>query len=328
MREHLAGTDPSVATLRRDNVELLARIDDLDKILIAANAELATVRKAAGREIDDLTARLAAAEKSAAAFREAAGAAAETAKANGALTEKITALERTLAATAGARDAADKKAVAAETARAAAVQELAAATGALNRKIAALEKDLAAARETALTAGKSDTIALAAGKLRDAVARAAPFTAEIAALKRLGGTNPDIASAIARIEPFAAQGVPSRATLFADLPKTIKTVLAAARGTPKTGWIDRAADKLAGFVTIRRIDGKGTGVEPALARAEIAARRGDLAAAVKELSALTGTAAAAAAPWLEPALSRLAAEEASAALDKIVLAAFAEGGER
>ena len=280
--EHLAGTDPSVATLRRDNAELLVRIDDLDKILIAANAELATMRKAAGREINDLTARLDAAEKSAAALREAAASATEIAKAN----------------------------------------------GALGQKVAALEKDLATAREAALTAGRSDTIALAAGKLRDAVARAAPFTSEIAALKRLGGTNPDIAKAVAQIEPFAAKGVPSRAALFADLPKTVDAVLAAARRTPNTGWIDRAAEKLTGFVTIRRIDGKGTGVEPALARAEIAARRGDLAAAVKELSALTDPAAGAAGPWLKSARSRLAAEDASAALDKIVLAAFAKGAER
>ena len=319
VREHLAGTDPSATTLRRDKAELQARIDDLDRILIAANAELATTRKTAEQEIDGLKSRLAAAEKAAAAS------ATETAQANGALTEKVAALERALATSEQARNTAEQRANAAATAHAAAAQEAASVTGALNQKMAGLEKDLALSREALLTAGKSDTIALAAGKLRDAVTRAAPFTEEIAALKRLGGNNPDIASAIASIEPFAAQGVPSRATLFNDLGKTVKAVLAAPRNSPGTGWIDLAAEKLTGFVTVRRIDGKGTGVEPILARAEIAARRGDLAAAVKELSALTGTAAGAAAPWLKPARSRLAAEDASAALDRVILAAFAKG---
>ena len=324
VRERLAGTDGSAAALRRENTELLVRIDDLDKILVAANAERAALRKKAGAEIGALTARLMESEKAATELRESAAAATDSAKANRALTEKVAALESTLAATTDARDAAIKKARAAEATQSAAALEAATAAGALNGKVATLEKELATVRQAVLTAGKSDTIALAAGKLRDAVARAAPYTAEIAALKRLGGANPDIAGAIARMEPFAATGVPSRATLFSDLPAAVDAILAAARAPAKTGWVDRVADKLTGFITIRRIDGKGTGVEPALARAEIAAKRGDLAAAVKELSALTGAGAKAAGPWLKAAQSRLTAEGAGTTLDKIVLAAFAK----
>jgi len=327
-RERLAGTDAAATALRAENTELKRRIEDLDKILVAANAELAAIRKKAGEEIGDLTARLGASEKAMSALRDAAGSAAATAEANRALLEKVTALEQKLATAAVAGAGTAEKLRASETARAEAAQKSAKATGALNARIAALEKDLVMARATALSASKSDTFALAAGKLRDAVAQATPFTDEIAAFKRLGGSNPDIAQAISRIEPFAAKGVPTRNALFADLPATVGAVLDAARTPAKTGWVGRVTAKLTGFVTVRRIDGKGDGPDALIARAEMQAKRGDLAAAVKELSALTGPAAAAAAPWLNAARSRLTTEQASATLDTIVLTAFAKGGDK
>ena len=327
-RERLAGTDVAATALRTENTELTARIEDLDKILVAANAELAATRKKAGKEIGDLTARLAASEKAISALRDAAGTAAETAEANRALAEKVTALEKKLAAIAEAGAGAAEKLRASEAAQAQAAQKSAESTGALNARIAALEKDLATARAAALSASKSDTVALAAGKLREAVAQARPFVDEIAALKRLGGSNPDIAQAISRMAPFAAKGVPTRSTLFADLPATVEAVLDATREPAETGWIGRITAKLTGFVTVRRIDGKGVGTNAVVARAEIQARRGDLAAAVKEMNALTGPAATAAAPWLTAAQSRLTAEQASATLDNIVLTAFAKGGDK
>ena len=329
VRAHLAGADAAsgatAATLRRENAELLARIDDLDKILIAANAELATTRNDAGRQVADLTARLEASEKTVAGLRAAAADSAKIAQANAALTEKTAALERALADALEARSLAVRNADAAEAARQATAAKSAAQAEALNRTIAGLEKDLATARQAVITAGRSDTIALAANKLRNAIGRAAPFAEEIAELKRLGGNNPDIAAAIARMEPFSEKGVPGRAALFAGLPETVDAVLAAARAPVKTGWLDQALDKLTGFVTIRRIDGKGAGVDAVLARAERTAREGDLAATVAELSALTGPAAKAAASWLAAAHSRLAAEDAGAALDEVILEAYASG---
>lgn len=324
-RERLVGSDAATRALRAENAELKIRIGDLDKILIAANKEIAATRKSAGAEIGDLKARLAASENSVDAFRTQAEAARKTADDNAALTVKVSALEQQLAAANAAREAAEKQARQAADAQSAAVRQAESAASEMSGRITALEKQVAQARATALSAGKADTIALAAGKLRDALAKAAPFPAEIAALKRLGGANPDIAAAIARIEPFAARGVPNRSSLFADLPATVAAVVETARAPAKTGWLDRATAKLTGFVTIRRIDGKGEGTDAVLARAEIAAKRGDLAAAVNHISNLTGSAAKAASPWLSSAQARLAAEDASAALDRIVLTAFATG---
>lgn len=327
-RERLAGSDVAAAALRAANTELKVRIEDLDKILVAANAELAATRKKAGDEIRDLTTRLAASEETLSALRDTAGTAAATAEANRALREKVTTLEEALAAATKAGTRTAEELQQSKAAQAQAAQKSAEATGALNARIAALEKDLGTARAAALSATKSDTVALAAGKLRDAVAQAAPFADEIAALKRLGGSNPDITQAISRIEPFAAKGVPTRSTLFADLPATVDAVLEAARKPAQTGWIGRLTGKLTGFVTVRRIDGKGDGPDALVARAEMQARRGNLAAAVKELATLTGPAATAAAPWLAAARSRLTAEQTSTTLDTIVLTAFAKGGDK
>lgn len=324
-RERLAGSGDATRTLRRENTELKIRIDDLDKILVAANKELTATRKKAGQEIGDLKSRLAASDKTTESLRTTAQAADKAAADNAVLTGRVSALEKELAAANAARAAAVQQAKQAQDAQSAATEKAKVAAAALNSRIATLEKQVATARAAVLSAGKADTIALAAGKLRDALARAAPFPAEVTTLKRLGSANPDIATALSRIESFAAKGVASRSTLFANLPAAVDEVLEAARTPTKTGWIDRAAAKLTGFVTIRRIDGKGDGADAILARAEIAARRGDLAAAVKEMSTLTGPAAMAAEPWLSAAKARLAAEAASADLDKIVLTVFAKG---
>ena len=90
--------------------------------------------------------------------------------------------------------------------------------------------------------------------------------------------------------------------------------------------MDRAVAKLRGSVSIRRIDGRGEGVDAAIARAENAARSGDLSEAVAELSKIDGTAAGAASDWLAAARSRIAADAVRAQLNKIVLSGLAAGG--
>lgn len=324
-RERLAGTETATKALQAENAELKTRIDDLDKILIAANKEIADTRKKAGAEIGDLKSRLADSEKSAQELKTNAEAAQKAAGDVATLKAKLASLEKELTATKAARTDAENQARQAREAQSAAVQAASSAAAEMSAKIATLEKQVTLARAAVLSADKADTVAVAAGKLRDALSRSDPFGAEIATLKRVSGANPAIAAALSGIESFANRGVPRRSTLFADLPATVAAVLDATRAPAKTGWIDRAAAKLTGFVKIRRIDGKGDGTDAVLARAEIAAKRGDLAGAAKQISTLTDSAATAAMPWLSSARARLAAEQASAALDRIVLTAVAKG---
>jgi hypothetical protein len=77
---------------------------------------------------------------------------------------------------------------------------------------------------------------------------------------------------------------------------------------------------------VRRIDGNGTGTDAVLARAEIAARQGDLAAVVNELSRLNGEAAKTVASWLAAARSRLDADAAGVTLNKIILSGLSTAG--
>ena len=66
--------------------------------------------------------------------------------------------------------------------------------------------------------------------------------------------------------------------------------------------------------------------DAAIARAEKAARSGDLSAAVAELSKMDGAAANAASDWLAGAHSRISADAVRAELTKSGLSALAAGG--
>jgi hypothetical protein len=76
--------------------------------------------------------------------------------------------------------------------------------------------------------------------------------------------------------------------------------------------LERAAGNLMRLVTIRPVgaDAEGDHAAARVARAEARLADGDLAGAVAELEGLEGAPAEAAAPWLEQARTRLAAENA------------------
>ena len=331
VRDHLAGTAAVSEALQRENRELGARLADIAAILRTKEADLDAAQSrisAMEKQTDDLNARIAAGEKALAELRAANAEGTAAAAENTALKDRIETLNDSLAAEKAARaaaEAATQKAEALAAERAAAAGKLAATVEMTTGRIAGLEKELDTARQAVVLAGKADTVALAARKLRDTLDGAAPFEAEISALKAAAGDAPAVSAALERIEPLAPTGVATRSDLFARLPATVAAAVAAERRPKNDGWIDRTVAKLTGFVTVRRIDGKGAGSDAILARAEMAARRGDLPAAVTEISALTGPGAAAAAPWLKAAQARLAVDRARTALDKIVLTGVAAG---
>lgn len=331
VRDHLAGGAPVSDTLRQENLKRGARVAELTETLAAKETDLGTARSriaAMEKQASDLTARLAASEKAATALRAAAAEATAATTEVTALKERISALDQSLATEKEARAtaaAAAQKAEALVAERTDAAAKLTAAIDAATGKIAGLEKRLDAAQKTVQLAGKTDTVALAARNLRDALDGAAPFATELKAFKDLAGDAPVIAAALGGIDPMAATGIATRSDLFARLPAAVTAAVAADRQSAKDGWIDRTITKLTGFVTVRRIDGKGAGADATLARAEMAARRGDLAATEKEMSGLTGPGAKAAAAWLKAARARLAAERARTALDKVVLTGIVAG---
>src|SRR5262249_59413447 len=104
---------------------------------------------------------------------------------------------------------------------------------------------------------------LAASALNGRVERGEPFATEFATVKALGG-DPKL---VATLEPFAASGVPTPATLareFAGLAPSLQASAAPREGV--LGKLQANAEKL---IRIRRID-ETPGSDPAaiLARSE------------------------------------------------------------
>ena len=329
VQAHLENQFASSDALQAENRALSAQVAELSTALAAKeNAFSAADSRIAPLEtqIEELNARLATSEKTLSDLR-AANSAGETAVAeNAALRARVAALTTSLEAekaTRGTAEAAAQKAEALAEERVLAAGKLAATLENATGRIDSLEKTLEDARKSAVLAGKTGTIAMAARKLRDALEDTAPFEAELAALKEAAGEAPAIAAALGPLEPLASEGIATRSDLLARLPATVSAAIAADRQPTSDGWFERTAAKLTGFVTVRRIDGKGSGADAIVARAEIAARKGDLAGAADEMSSLTGPAAEASAAWLKAARDRLAADRARAALDKIVLTGVA-----
>ena len=165
-------------------------------------------------------------------------------------------------------------------------------------------------------------LVLAVSHLGGALATPQPFAAELTALEQLAAADPALAAQVKELaQPVAsraAAGIPTLADLQARFPATARAVAAAAQQgatgqADAEGWFNRMLGWL--DTTVRPVgDVAGDDPKARVARAEMRLGAGELAAAVDELSGLSGPAAAAAAPWLADAQARLAADRAVAAL--------------
>ncbi len=192
---------------------------------------------------------------------------------------------------------------------------------ALTLRLGALEVDQAARPDPGV-----GPIALVLGlaQLRDALARGAPFAAELAGVVPLLAERPDAPAALAALEPYAEYGVPTREALRARFPALARAVVTAALAPEGAGWVDETLQKLADVVSVRRTgdDIEGDSAEARIARAEVRLVASELAGAVAELDGLEGAAREAAQGWLSDARARLDAEDAVALLGRVVAASF------
>jgi hypothetical protein len=196
---------------------------------------------------------------------------------------------------------------------AARAEELTAAVADVSKRIGALERTDAMAAGVAI--GTQATV-LAVGQLREALRSMAPFAAELEAVGAVATDAPEMTKAIAALEPYAASGIPTLATLRRDFDRLAGEIARAARALEGDGWFEWAVNRLMSLVTVRRTKDTGDldSVDAVVARAETSLKAGDLMAAVEELEGLAGPPGAAAAPWLRGARARLAAERAMATL--------------
>lgn len=193
-----------------------------------------------------------------------------------------------------------------------------------DKEIAALKADITALR-TALTeaaarssGGEQKAIAAArasavigiAARLSGALDSGLPFAADLALLVPFGQSDPRLAEIVARLQPLAASGVASRASLATDFPAVAKAALADDLADDSFG--QRVLGKIKAIVSLRRVgaDVEGDGAEAKLARAEAALGAGDIAKAVALVKSLPAPTSKATAKWMAAAEMHLAAQQA------------------
>ncbi len=182
-----------------------------------------------------------------------------------------------------------------------------AALDALKERVGTLEQSLRGLRDQIAKAPKpvddSDLRqALSAAVLREAVESGAPYQAELAQAKALGGNG----EALAPLQRFAAKGVPTKATLArqlrALLPKLTSTI-----GTKETtgSIIERLQANASRLVRFQSIN-PPAGDAPAdvLARIDSEAARANIDGALADIGALPEAARQEAAAWVTLAVAR------------------------
>jgi hypothetical protein len=195
---------------------------------------------------------------------------------------------------------------------------------ALSNRIGALEsttKSLATdvAQRTSSADDRAARLTVAAAALRAAVERGAPYQAELAAVQALAERN-----ATAPLEPFAADGVPSTAALAHELALLTPSLLQASGAAPsESSFLGRLETHAQKLVRITPIDAPvGDDPSSVMARINIDAARGDIAAALAGIARLPDSARALGASWVKKAESREAAIGASRRIAADALAAI------
>jgi hypothetical protein len=209
---------------------------------------------------------------------------------------------------------------------AAQVQQLGARLDQIDKQLAQLARDEAANAES-----PRRVLMIALASLGNAIASSRPFAAELASVEALGQNRKDWAATLRPLEAAAKAGIPSTAVLAQRFSNQIAPAILradAAAPSSQQGLGQAMLARLRGLVVIRRVDGSGTGTGPtdqAVAQAQAALDKGDLAGAVKALGALSGAAANAAQPWMKDAQQRLDAEQTIAKLSQDLAGDMAAG---
>ena len=180
----------------------------------------------------------------------------------------------------------------------------------------------AEATQQAAADGRLVTLVLVTGELTAALGSSRPFAPALDALRGIAGEDPEIESALVRLTPFAATGVPTLDGLSARFPKAANAIVRTTPATEDSDWIDETVTKLSQLVTIRRTGGAidAESLDGRLVEAETALNAGDLGRAIAIVGALmpAGAEAGIAKPWLRDARARAEADDTLAGLVAIV----------
>jgi uroporphyrinogen-III synthase len=164
--------------------------------------------------------------------------------------------------------------------------------------------------QKALAAARGSAVVAIAAHLSAAVTAGLPFTTDLALLQPLIQGDARLTALMGTLQPMAAKGVASRASLAATFPAMAKAAMA--DDLADNSFWQRLLGKVRSVVSLRRVgaDVQGDSVEAKLARAEAAANAGDVAKAVELVKSLPAQTSRATADWLARAEAHLAAQHA------------------
>jgi hypothetical protein len=162
--------------------------------------------------------------------------------------------------------------------------------------------------------------AIAALALEQRLRSGAPFTAEWAALSRLGADP----AALAALKPFSNTGVPTAAALGASFAKIAPALVATANPETSDGGLDKMLDKMRKLVRVRAV-GEVAGEDPAalVTQIQAALARGQIESALDLYARLPEPARKAAADWAKTARAGVEADSVAQTLRATAVAGLA-----
>ena len=200
------------------------------------------------------------------------------------------------------------------------VDALASRVAALESSVKTVSSDLARRPQSA--DDRAARLTVAAEALRATVERGAPYAAELDAVKSLGVEN----TALAPLEPFAADGLPSATALARELATLTPALLRAAGKPPGEnsflGRLEANAQKLVRITPVNAPPGDDPSA--VIARLDVDAARADIAGAIGEIAKLPDASRSLAEFWVAKARAREAAIAASRRIAADALAALSK----
>jgi hypothetical protein len=187
---------------------------------------------------------------------------------------------------------------------------------------------------------RASTLALAAGQLRTALERGAPYVGPLEMVETVSADDIQLGAAVTTLRGMSETGVATGTALELSFAKLVPDLLAAGRaGSDGAGaaagtdrdLVDRLTGRLNDIISVRRTgpDVRGDDVEARIARAEIYLADRDVAAALAEFDGLSGPAADTLAPWLVKARGHVDARYALNVIEAEAITRLrAEGGPR
>jgi hypothetical protein len=190
-----------------------------------------------------------------------------------------------------------------------------------SKRLATIEREMEAiqrAENVRQAVARAAALTLSIDALKRAVSEGRPFATEMAAVENLSGSK----LPVFEIAPYKDSGVATVSQLQHDFAVASRNALQSRYRNDSGSVMGSIISRAKAAIQIRPADGSGDTLEAILGRMDTALKGGNLGEAVKEGSALQGSAKQELEPWLRHAQERIVADEAIKKTDEDLLASL------